>query len=237
VDPSPQVAVEDMEGWQTQQSAQPRWLAFAEWLRQQAGGPSEEAVSEASTSDAEDASLPAEPIPSSSSAASTSTQAGSSSKLAAMARPAAGSSGSSSTAGAAPVSPSHLARHATLAPRLPDCRAEMRLTSDTSSRARQEMTVMLTGPGMPLNEAPMLTCKQVCEGLALRPPVHVKHATEGMACAVSIVCRVKDAMLLLFVYIHMSSAQAVVLTSPLLHPPLSPACRPAPSWQPFASRC
>ena len=69
-----------------------------------------------------------------------------------------------------------LARAATLAPRLPDCRAEMRLTSDASSRARQEMTVMLAAPGMPLHQAPILTAKQasalmasICEPLLSLP--------------------------------------------------------------------
>lgn len=160
-----------MEGWQTHQAqgatASARWLQFAEWLRQQAGGPPEEAVSEASASDAEEASLlpegPSAATPSSSTGASS--QNGSSGNLAAVAR--AAGNGAPRVASPAPVSPGQLARHATLAPRLPDCRAEMRLTSDSSSRARQEMTVMLAAPGMPLHEAPVLTCKQVRAWLAL----------------------------------------------------------------------
>jgi hypothetical protein len=52
----------------------------------------------------------------------------------------------------------------------------MRLTSDSCSRARQEMTVVLAAPGMPLHHAPVLTAKQasslmaaICEPLLSLP--------------------------------------------------------------------
>ncbi|KAL4451896.1 hypothetical protein ABPG75_007558 [Micractinium tetrahymenae] len=154
-----------MEGGRTQQQpaqGPPRWLGFAAWLRQHAGGPPEEAVSEASASDAEEADLP----------------------LAAEQQPQQvqqqASSGGRAAGGlaAAPArGEPQLARHATaLAPRLPDCRAETRLTSDSSSRARQEMTVLLAAPGMPLHQAPVLTARQatalvsaICEPLLSLP--------------------------------------------------------------------
>ena len=67
-------------------------------------------------------------------------------------------------------------RRGSSGPRLPDCRAEMRLTRAASSRARQEMTVMLAAPGMPLHQAPILTAKQasalmasICEPLLSLP--------------------------------------------------------------------
>ena len=156
-----------MEGSQAaQQPQQPparRWLAFAEWLRQQAGGAAEEAVSEASASDAEEADLPlAEP----GTGTPLSTTSGSRGGNVLTPR---------STVPALP-SPGQLARHATLAPRLPDCRAETRLTSESCSRARQEMTVLLAAPGMPLHQAPVLTAKQasalmaaICEPLLSLP--------------------------------------------------------------------
>jgi hypothetical protein len=160
-----------MDGGQTQQ-AQPaaapaRRLQFAQWLRQAAGGPPEEAASEASTSDVDEAELPADPAAPSSSNTNSSSRG--SSMLTAR-------GGGAPSQPAAPDTPGQLARHATLAPRLPDCRAEMRLTNDASSRARQEMTVMLAAPGMPLHQAPILTAKQasalmasICEPLLSLP--------------------------------------------------------------------
>ena len=144
-------------------AASTRWHTFAEWLSRQAGGLPEEAVSQASASDAEEDDLTSE--------------------TAAAAAPSSSSSSSSSARGAgaalaatAPMTPGQLARHATLAPRLPDCRAETRLTGETASRARQEMTVMLAAPGMPLHQAPVLTAKQasalmsaICEPLLSLP--------------------------------------------------------------------
>lgn len=168
-----------MEGGRTDQqqeaggpAARVQRLGFAAWLRRQAGAPLEEAVSEASTSDAEDAELmvPAADHPQAAAQGSN------------------GSSRASSISGGGrvgglpvpavpvPVLPGQLARHATLAPRLPDCRAETRLTSDTCIRARQEMTVMLAAPGMPLHQAPVLTATQasalmsaICEPLLSLP--------------------------------------------------------------------
>lgn len=165
-----------MEGGRAQPQAAPpplsaRWLEFAAWLRQQAGV-SEEAVSEASTGDAEEA----EPtLRSATAAAAVAADNASQQHLAE--RPAGVAAPSAAPPSpAAPVTPGHLARHAQLAPRLPDCRAEMRLTSDSCSRARQEMTVMLAAPGMPLAQAPVLTAKQasalmaaICEPLLSLP--------------------------------------------------------------------
>lgn len=155
-----------MEGSQAAQQPQPpparRWLAFAEWLRQQAGA-AEEAVSEASASDAEEADLPL-------------MDQGTATAFSATPGNRGGSVLTPRAAAPALPSPGQLARHATLAPRLPDCRAETRLTSESCSRARQEMTVLLAAPGMPLHQAPVLTAKQasalmaaICEPLLSLP--------------------------------------------------------------------
>lgn len=45
---------------------------------------------------------------------------------------------------------------------VPDCRLETRLVNEYTC-ARQQMTVMLAAPGMPLHKAPIVTSKQVCE--------------------------------------------------------------------------
>lgn len=157
-----------MEGGRTQQQAAqgpPRWLGFAAWLRQQAGGGlPEEAVSEASASDAEEPDLPSaaeqqsQPVQQ---------QGGSSSRAA---------DGLAAGAAATRSDPQPARQAASLAPRLPDCRAETRLTSDSASRARQEMTVLLAAPGMPLHQAPVLTARQasalvtaICEPLLSLP--------------------------------------------------------------------
>lgn len=156
-----------MEGGRTQQQpaqGPPRWLGFAAWLRQQAGGGlPEEAVSEASASDAEEADLP----PAAEQQDQQVQQQGGSGSRAA---------GGLAGAPAAARSEPQLGRPATLAPRLPDCRAETRLISESASRARQETTVLLAAPGMPLHQAPVLTARQasalvsaICEPLLSLP--------------------------------------------------------------------
>lgn len=157
-----------MEGGRTQQQpaqGPPRWLGFAAWLRQQAGGGlPEEAVSEASASDAEDADMP---LAADQQPQQVHQQGGSGGRAA---------DGPAASEAAARGEP-QLARHAaSLAPRLPDCRAETRLTSESASRARQEMTVLLAAPGMPLHQAPVLTARQasalvsaICEPLLSLP--------------------------------------------------------------------
>ena len=45
---------------------------------------------------------------------------------------------------------------------VPDCRLETRLVNEYTC-ARQQLTVMLAAPGMPLHKAPIVTSKQVCE--------------------------------------------------------------------------
>lgn len=50
---------------------------------------------------------------------------------------------------------------------VPDCRLETRLVNEYTC-ARQQMTVMLAAPGMPLHKAPIVTAKQVRENSCAR---------------------------------------------------------------------
>jgi len=58
------------------------------------------------------------------------------------------------------ASPGHSSRTPLTAALARDCRMETRLV-DGCARARQEMTIILAAPGMPLHKSPLVTAKQV----------------------------------------------------------------------------